>query len=91
MIIQGTNNWVSIPDEKGMFGEPIFLDEKSLLTTNYDQIKSKIKLSTSALNFTTEKAIYTELSKPVNAVFIKPELKTLVDTKAIEFSIIKTK
>ena len=61
MEIQGNNQWVIIPNDKGEYGEPIFLSTGSTLISNYDDIKVLNGLGETELIQPDEKAIYEAL------------------------------
>jgi hypothetical protein len=63
MDIQGNNQWVFVPDEKGGLREFIFLAKGSLLTTNYDQIKARNKLSIDVISKLTEQELISEINR----------------------------
>ena len=78
MEITGNDNWVCIPNEKGEFGEPIFLSKGSILTTNFDQIKVLNQLPENIVNRDSEKDAYFSLSDQK----INPTILTTFKTSA---------
>jgi hypothetical protein len=59
------NEWISIPNEKGEFGEPEFIQGICMLTTNYDQIKIMKNLSSNIIIQKTKKLVLSEISQQI--------------------------
>ena len=82
MDITGNNQWVCIPNNLGELGEPVLLEKGSTLTTNYDDIKKNLGLSTEALALATEKEICVEFAKSINISVLTKEAAILLAGKA---------
>jgi hypothetical protein len=73
-IISKYDQWAVIPNDKGEFGEPIFLERGCSCTSNYDEIKEMFKLDTDYIQSDWEFDIYLKLFDAKNQEKFSSEL-----------------